>query len=308
MEVLKSNDWNRHRPRVVIAEDHARGGGESRESEILGYLTGIGYRAFSRTMDSVSTLPLTGIILAYSSAIVVAEVLGVFGWVIGGALIDAALVPILLGHFVWFERTPQRRLLPVLALIAMLRVLSIAAVVPRLPVVTWYITVGGALLIGEYLTVRLVDEPWARLNMVIRRPRLDLAIAAFGIPAGLIGYLLLRPGPLMPEATLAQSIAGVVGLVVFGAFAEELLFRGLLLVVAVESIENERTALAYATIMSTAMYLGSGSAPYTIAIGGFSLLLGATILRGGSLWGATASHGLALIGMAFIWPVLLGST
>ncbi len=258
-------------------------------------------------MVPVSTLPLTGVILVYSSAIVVAEVLGAFGWVIGGALIDAALVPILLGHFVWFERTPQRRLLPVLALIAMLRVLSIAAVVPRLPMVTWYITVGGALLIGEYLTVRLVDEPWARLNLVIRRPGLDLAIAALGIPVGLVGYALLRPGQLMPDAGIAQSIAGIVGLVIFGAFAEELLFRGLLLVVAVESLDSQRTALLYATVMSAAMYLGSGSVAYTVVIGGFGLVLGATILRGGSLWGATASHSLALIGMAFVWPVLLGS-
>ena len=189
----------------------------------------------------------------------------------------------------------------------MLRILSIAAVVPRLPVVTWYITVGGALLIGEYLTMRLVDEPWARLNLVIRRPGLDLAIAAFGIPAGLIGYELLRPGPLMPDAGIAQSVTGIVGLVVFGAFAEELLFRGLLLVVAVETIDSRRLALGYATIMSAAMYLGSGSPSYTVAVGGFGLLLGATILRGGSLWGATASHSLALIGMAFVWPVLLGS-
>lgn len=258
-------------------------------------------------MVGVSTLPLTGVILAYSSAIVFAELIGAFGFVIGGALIDAALVPILLGHFVWFERTPQRRLLPVLALIAMLRVLSIAAVVPRLPVVTWYITVGGALLIGEYLTVRLVDEPWARLNLVIRRPGLDLAIAAIGIPVGLVGYVLLQPGPLMPDAGIAQSVAGIVGLVVFGAFAEEFLFRGLLLVVAVESLDSQRTALIYASVLSAAMYLGSGSLAYTLVIGGFGLLLGATILRGGSLWGAIASHSLALIGMAFVWPVLLAA-
>ena len=32
------------------------------------------------------------------------------------------------------------------------------------------------------------------------------------------------------------------------------------------------------------MYLGSGSLPYTIAVGIYGLILGATILRGGSLW------------------------
>jgi membrane protease YdiL (CAAX protease family) len=244
---------------------------------------------------------------AYSVAIAVAELAGAVGWVIPGAILDAALVPILLGHFVGGERTPHRKLLPVLALIALLRVLSIAAVVPRLPVVTWYVTVGGALLIGEILTIRFIDEPWQRLNLAFRRPRLDLGIAAIGIPAGFIGYLLLRPQPLMPGAGPAQTLAGIVALVVFAAFTEELLFRGLLQSVAIDAFGISRFGIVYAAAISGVMYLGSGSLPYTIAVGAFGLLLGATIVRGGSVWGATASHSLALVGMAFMWPVLLKS-
>jgi len=246
-------------------------------------------------------------VAAYSVAIGVGEVVGALGWVIPGAMLDAALVPILLGHFVWVERTPHRKLLPVLALVAMLRVLSIAAVVPRLPVVTWYVTVGSALLIGEILTIRLVEEPWERLNLALRRPVLDLAIAAIGIPAGLIGYLVLRPQPLMPGAGPLQIAAGVVVLVVFAAFTEELLFRGLLQSIAIETFGIWRLGMAYAAGMSGVMYLGSGSLPYTIGVGVYGLILGATILRGGSLWGAIASHGLALVGMAFVWPIVVGS-
>jgi membrane protease YdiL (CAAX protease family) len=243
----------------------------------------------------------------YSAAIGFAELLGALGWIIPGAMLDAALVPILLGHFTWFERTPHRKLFPVLALVAMLRVLSIAAVVPRLPVMTWYVTVGSALFIGEILTIRLVEEPWERLNLALRRPLLDLAVAAIGIPAGFIGYLLLRPQPLMPGAGPLQTLAGIVALVVFAAFTEELLFRGLLQSIAIETFGIWRLGLVYAATMSAVMYLGSGSLPYTIAIGAYGLMLGATILRGGSLWGATASHGLALVGMAFVWPFVVGS-
>ena len=249
----------------------------------------------------------TQVVAAYSVAIGVGELVGALGWVILGAMLDAALVPILLGHFVWVERTPHRKLLPVLALVAMLRVLSIAAVVPRLPVVTWYVTVGSALLIGEILTIRLVEEPWERLNLALRRPVLDLAIAAIGIPAGLIGYLVLRPQPLMPGAGPLQIAAGVVVLVVFAAFTEELLFRGLLQSIAIETFGIWRLGMAYAAGMSGVMYLGSGSLPYTIGVGVYGLILGATILRGGSLWGAIASHGLALVGMAFVWPIVVGS-
>jgi len=61
LEVLKSNDWERHRPRVVIAEDHARGGGDPRESDLVGYMAGVGYRPFSRTLDSVLLCDTRGI-------------------------------------------------------------------------------------------------------------------------------------------------------------------------------------------------------------------------------------------------------
>jgi membrane protease YdiL (CAAX protease family) len=249
----------------------------------------------------------TRAVVGYSAAIALAELSGALGWVIPGAMLDAALVPILLGHFVWVGRAPHRKLFPVLALVAMLRVFSIAAVVPRLPLVTWYVTVGGALLIGEILTIRLVEEPWQRLNLAIRRPVLDLATAAVGIPAGLVGYLLLRPQPLMPGAGPFQTAAGVVALVVFAAFTEELLFRGLLQSIAIETFGIWRLGLTYAAAMSGVMYLGSGSLPYTIAVGAYGLLLGATIVRGGSLWGAIASHGLAIVGMAFVWPFMVGS-
>lgn len=53
LEVLKSNDWDRHRPRVIIAEDHTRSTSDGRGSELVDYVTALGYRTFSCTMDSV---------------------------------------------------------------------------------------------------------------------------------------------------------------------------------------------------------------------------------------------------------------
>ena len=242
---------------------------------------------------------------AYSGLIAVGELAGVLGAGIAGAILDAALVTALLGHYVWGERTAHRNLLPVLALVALLRVLSITAAIPRLPTVTWYITVGGALLIGEILTMRLLAEPSEALNLVVRRRGLDLGLIAAGIPFGFIGYLLLRPLPLMPDATLVQALTGMVGVVVFGGFVEALLFRGILQSVAIESFGSEWAGLLYAASMATVMYIGSGSPLFTLAMGLYGLALGAAILRGGSLWGAAGSHGMALVGMGFVWPILL---
>lgn len=245
---------------------------------------------------------------AATLAIVLAELLNALGWVIPGAIIDVALVPILLGSFVASDRTRFGKLLPILALVALLRVLSVTTAIPRLPVATWYVTVGGALLIAEVATIRFVDDAWRRLNLAFRRPALDVLVAALGIPAGLAGFLLLRPAPLLSDEGPLPLLGGIVALVVFAAFAEELLFRGLLQSLAIDAFGSARWGLVYAGAMSAVMYLGSGSLPYTIAVGVYGLLLGAAILRGASVWGASTSHGLALVGMAFLWPKLLGPT
>ena len=245
-------------------------------------------------------------IAVYSSAIAAGEVASMFGYVTIAAIVDVALIPVLLGQFAWGKRTPQSRLLAMLVLVALVRVLSVAAVIPRLPVATWYATVGGTLLIGELLAIRFMDMPAQRLRLAIRRPAVDLALVAVGIPAGLLGGLLLGPVPFLSTSDPAALVAAGVALVLFAAFPEELLFRGILQGFALEALGSQRAALLYTGAMSAAMYLGSGSLPYTVLMGAYGLYLGWGVLRGGSIWGATASHAIALLGMAFVWPRILG--
>ena len=245
-------------------------------------------------------------IAIFSLAIAAGEVVSMFGFVTIAAIVDVALIPVLLGQFSWGKRTPQSRLLTMLVLVALVRVLSVAAVIPRLPVATWYATVGGTLLIGELLAIRYMDVPAQRLSLAVRRPAVDLELVALGIPAGLLGALLLGPVPFLSTSDAAAQVAAGVALVVFAAFPEELLFRGILQGFALEALGSPRAAMLYTGAMSAAMYLGSGSLPYTVLMGAYGLHLGWGILRGGSIWGATASHAIALLGMAFFWPPILG--
>ena len=95
-------------------------------------------------------------------------------------------------------------------------------------------------------------------------------------------------------------------MLVTAAFVEELIIRGLLQAVVIETHGRQRLGVAYSAGVSAILYLGSGSIPYTIGVAGLGLLLGALLLRGASLWGVTACHGIALVGMATLWPALFG--
>jgi membrane protease YdiL (CAAX protease family) len=165
---------------------------------------------------------------------------------------------------------------------------------------------GLPLLIAEMTLLRFVEQPRRRLNLVVRRPLLDLSLIALGVFVGLAGFIFLRPAPLLPGAGGLLTLGGTVVLVVFGAFPEELLFRGLLLSASIDASGNRAIGLAYATVMSALMYVGSGSVS-TILATGYGLLLGTAVLGGGSVWGAAASRGAALIGMFVLWPAVFGS-
>jgi uncharacterized protein len=246
-----------------------------------------------------------GAIAGYSIVIVCAELSGsVFG-PLPGAVLDGALVPVILAHFVLTPESPSRRMLPALALVALLRTLSIAAVVPRLPEVTWYATVGTPMLVAVFLAARLSGEPMGRLGLRARRPRLDVMLTLLGVPASLVGYLLLRPTPLLADPDPISVAAAMAVLAIFAAGLEEAIYRGLLLTVATDVLESKRGGVLYSATLAAFMYWGSGSLPFTVAIWFLGLGFGTARSRGASLWGLIASHAVILWGMALVWPAFM---
>ena len=233
-------------------------------------------------------------------AIAAAEVSGsVFG-VIPGAALETVLALLLLILFAWRPAARSARLLPVLALVALIRPISLAAVVPQLPLLAWYALAGLPLLVSAVLAARLVAEPARELHLRIERPVVDFAVAAAGLLAGLVGYLLLRPMPLLAHPSPIAYVAVLVILGVFGGLLEELIFRGLVLSASIQAFGSPGRATAYAALLSSAMYWGSGSIAYMFVMAVVAVALGLALLRGASLWGIALSHGLMLATMAIL--------
>lgn len=246
-----------------------------------------------------------GSVAGYGIAIACAELSGsVFG-PLPGAVFDAALVPVILAHFVLIPESPSRRMLPSLALVALLRTLSLAAIVPRLPEVTWYASVGVPMFAAVFLAARLSDEPMGRLGLTVRRVRLDVMLTLLGVPASFAGYLLLRPAPLLVDPDPVAVVGALAVLAIFAAGLEETIYRGLLLTVATEVLGSERGGVLYSATLAAFMYWGSGSLLFTVAIWSLGLGFGTARRLGASLWGLIASHAVILWGMALVWPAII---
>jgi hypothetical protein len=191
-------------------------------------------------------------------------------------------------------------LLPVLALVALIRPISLAAVVPRMPPLDWYALAGLPLLVYAVLTARLMAEPARELHLRIERPLVDVGVAAAGLVAGFVGYLLLRPMPLLAHPSPMGYVAMFAILGVFGGLLEELIFRGLVLSVSIKALGSTGRATAFAALLSMALYWGSGSIPYMLLMAVVGGALGLALSRGASLWGIALSHGLMLATIALL--------
>lgn len=243
----------------------------------------------------------TGATVAVSCAIAlgVAELgSSIFGAILAAAL-DTILACVVLVLFTWRPPVVHARLLPIMALVSLIRPISLAAATPALAPLSWYALAGLPLLVGAVLAVRLVDRPRLELHLDVGRPRLDGAVAAAGIGAGVIGYVLLRPAPLLAHPGAAGYVALIAILVVFGGALEELIFRGLVQSAAIEAF-GSWPGVAFGAALSTALYWGSGSIPYTLLMAVVGCSLGAAMVRGASLWGVALSHGLMLATMGLL--------
>ncbi|HEX7500292.1 MAG TPA: CPBP family intramembrane glutamic endopeptidase [Polyangia bacterium] len=234
------------------------------------------------------------------AAIAASELSGSAFGAIPGAVFDAALASVLLILFVWRPQSASGRLLPVLALVALIRPISLASAVPTLAPLAWYALAGLPLLVGAALAIRLVAEPALELHLRVERPRLDATIAATGILAGLVGYFLLNPTPLLAHPSAVGYAAMVAILVVFGGVLEELIFRGLVQNAAIQTLGGTWNGVAFTAALSMALYWGSGSIPYMLLMGVMGCAFGLALLRGASLWGIALSHGLMLVTIALL--------
>jgi membrane protease YdiL (CAAX protease family) len=246
------------------------------------------------------------VVVLYTAAIVGAEGVAVVGGVAAGIVCDAVLLGLLWTHYVLASRggarslvpaQPLPRALPALALLPLLRILSVTMPVNVLPQISWYALIGVPLLLAVVLTARVLDLPASSLGLRVPGqggwPGQAL-IALSGLPLAVIAFSLMQPEPLIArtEVRVGPVLVDALILLLFVGFAEELLFRGLLQQVAVDVFG--RAGLLWSSALFAFMHLGSLSPSYVL----FMLLVGLffawCVERTGALWGVAVAHGVLI--------------
>ena len=232
--------------------------------------------------------------------------------VLGGAVMYAVLLIVMLNHYVFARPADarDRRLdgrapdpldaVLALAFMPVLRLISIAVPVAGLPEAYQYALVAAPLVAGIAWAAWVVRLPGARFGF--RPLALQLLLAFAGVPLGLTAYLLLRPESLAEGDSGRALVVGALAVSVVAAL-EEIIFRGFI---------QEACASVYghsqAPLWSTAVYGVSYLGVQRLEVVGLALLLGLLfgwgVQRTRSLFGVTIGHCFVNVGFLVLWPAL----
>jgi membrane protease YdiL (CAAX protease family) len=230
--------------------------------------------------------------------------------VLAGAIVDAVLVLILV-NAAQDPVSPARgtthpvdRAMRALAVVGLSRVIVIG--LPLRDASTSLATLVVALLVAAATLgiARVVAVP-IRSMLVLRAPLLQRQAVLAGFVLGLVAYLVGAPRWWAGGASVGRVLLALVAAAA-AACAEELLFRGLLLV----SLRRvaARTGLAVSTAMFAATYLDAGSAPLVLVIALSGVVFASVVARSGSLTGAIGGHLAFALGAGGLWPALFGAS
>jgi hypothetical protein len=228
--------------------------------------------------------------VAYLAAIVVAEIISSAVDVRLGAVVNAMLVVALSVHGGLAGDATLRRALPILALLPLIRLVSVGMSLSMVPESWWYAAAGVPVLTAAVLAARFADFSPSTLGFGRARPLPQLLIALTGMPLSDLALRILGYPPALDTSSRTDLVLAVVGVVVFVGLTEELVFRGLLQRSLVE-LFGEPGVVAAAVAFGI-FHLGTLSAPYAAFMLGVGLFFGWCVHRTGSLWGVVGAHAL----------------
>ena len=246
--------------------------------------------------------------IAYLSAALIAELLLPFAPV-ATAVIDASVIVLALTQFGLAQRSPlaigdpASRLLPAVALLPLLRMLSLTMPVPELPRLAWLVLAGAPLLVAVAATARLTTMDVREMGLShVSRDLISVGVAGFSIPVGiLLGVVVPSAFDPSLDTPIGMGVAAA-AVVSCAAIPEELVFRGVmqpLMATAIGPVSVVVVALA-----SGLTYVGTGS---ILAVGLMTvvgLAYALEVARSGSMWAPIVGHGFLAVGALIVPPIV----
>lgn len=242
--------------------------------------------------------PVVGVVV-YALAFALVESIGAVGQSVVSAVLHGVLIIVLLVAAALRPSGRWRALPAALAVVSLLRLLSLGMPFVGMPSPVRALLVSGPLLLAVVLVLRLPGMSVAALGLRPRSWWRQGLVALTGLPLGAAAALAGLPGPDAAGDGWLQ-VTGFAVAWVIAAVVEELVFRGVVQQAAAAVLG--RGAFLCSTAVFAAAYVGSGSATVAAVVG---LVFGVGVQLTGSVVGVAVAHALLTVSAVWWWPLLL---
>ncbi len=244
-------------------------------------------RQFLRTTSQSIFIAITASIIL----VIAAEILTVFVGVIAGAILDGIVLVGLVNFSYFAEIQEARRIILPLALVPLMRILSVTIPVPHVTPLFWYPLIGIPLLLAGLISIYMTGLPAISFQIGRRKWAGQIAFGLLGIPIGLLAARMLPTGMItIPTRSAGWIVSGAIILALFNAVPEEIIFRGLVQNALWEVFGP--IGLAITAVVYSSLFAGTLHLSYMIFYGLTGLLFTLWVKLTKSLWGAIIAHSL----------------
>jgi len=242
----------------------------------------------------------------YFLAITSAELLTVYLQPLVGVVCHGVILVALLVQSAFAPDVPQRNLLVGLALVPLIRIVSLSLPLVQVPQMYWYPIIYAPLLAATVAVMWVVGLKPSDVGLVRHDWRFQILLGvATGLVYGGLEYMILKPEPLIAGFTLQQIWLPAVILLAATGFVEELMFRGVLQRLA-EPAMGSWGGMIYVSLIFAILHVGFFSLLDVIFVLFVALFFAYAVKRTGSLVGVTLSHGIANTLLYLVMPFMLG--
>lgn len=217
-----------------------------------------------------------------------------------GLLLHALTMLALLAYAAFAPTAGARHLALALVLAPLIRLLSLSLPLLSFPQLVWYPLVSVPLLLTAWLMMRHIGIGSRALGLRGGRWYEQLGIACIGLGLGAIEYAILEPHVLVSGLSLSALWWPALSLLIFTGFTEELIFRGLLQPLAIETLG--RPALIFVSLLFAVLHVGYLSLSDVVFVFAVGLLFAYIVRWSGSIVGVTLAHGLTNMLLLLVLP------
>ncbi len=198
----------------------------------------------------------------------------------------------------------HRQLMLPLALVPLMRIISLTMPALNIPQTWFYPAVYVPLLVAAVVVVRVLKYSAIDIGLSSQWLGMQLMVGATGILFAFVGYFILRPEPLIGSLTWHEVWLPALMLLLCTGFVEEFVFRGVIQYGAFEAFG--RWGIVYVSLLFASLYIGFIPVTWVAFAFFVSLYFSWVVEQTGSILGVALAHGICNVALYLVVPFLLG--